>query len=71
MVKVLQVEIPDRLREDVDALIREGWFADEVELVRCALQQLVRKRPFELQQRFQLEDIEWARQLHEERRGRQ
>ena len=59
-MKVVQVEIPDRLRDEIDALIAEGWFANERELARHALTEFVRKRSFELQERFQRDDIEWA-----------
>lgn len=61
-MKTVQVEIPDQLRKDIDALVRDGWFSSETELARHALAEFVRRRRFELMERFQREDIEWALQ---------
>ena len=31
------IELPDRLGNELEALVRAGWFRDETELVRLAL----------------------------------
>ena len=63
-MKTVQVEIPDQLREDIDALVRVGWFASEAELARHALIEFVRRRRFGPLEQFQREDIAWALQQH-------
>jgi len=59
-MKSLNVELPDRLADDIARMVREGWFHSESELVRAALSEFVRARHAELQERFQREDIVWA-----------
>ncbi|OHE78241.1 MAG: hypothetical protein A3G75_06945 [Verrucomicrobia bacterium RIFCSPLOWO2_12_FULL_64_8] len=59
-MKSLNVELPDRLADDITRMVREGWFHSENELVRAALIEFLRTRQTELQERFQREDIAWA-----------
>ena len=56
----LNVELPDRMADEVARMVREGWFHSEHELVRVALAEFLRTRHAELQERFQREDIAWA-----------
>jgi Arc/MetJ-type ribon-helix-helix transcriptional regulator len=60
VMKSLQVELPDRLAAELDALVQAGWFHSSDELVRLALAEYLRRHRFELLEQFQLEDIEWA-----------
>ena len=59
-VKSLNVELPDRLADEMARMVREGWFESETELVRTALAEYLRARHAELQERFQRDDIAWA-----------
>ena len=59
-MKSLNVELPDRLADEVARMVRDGWFHSENELVRTALVEFLRTRRTELQERFQREDIAWA-----------
>lgn len=59
-MKSLNVELPDRLAEEITRMVREGWFQSENELVRTALFEFLRARRTELQERFHREDIAWA-----------
>ena len=59
-MKSLQIELPDKLATDLDALVQAGWFHSEDELVRLALVEFVRRHRLELLERFQREDIAWA-----------
>ena len=59
-MKSLNVELPDRLAEEVSRMVREGWFESENELVRAALAEFLSARQAELQERFRREDIAWA-----------
>lgn len=59
-MKSLNVELPDRLAEEITRMVREGWFQSENELVRTALFEFLRAQRTELQERFHREDIAWA-----------
>jgi Arc/MetJ-type ribon-helix-helix transcriptional regulator len=59
-MKTISVELPDRAAEEIDQLVRAGWFASESEAVRAAVLDFVRRNRLELLERFQREDIAWA-----------
>ncbi|MGH9318756.1 MAG: ribbon-helix-helix domain-containing protein [Vicinamibacteria bacterium] len=59
-MKPIQVELPDRLAEELRLLVKAGWFRNEEEAVRVALLEFVRRHRVELLERFQREDIAWA-----------
>lgn len=61
-MKVLRIEIPDQLAEEISSLVSSGWFTDEAEITRVALAEFVRHHRFELLERFQRDDIAWALQ---------
>lgn len=61
-MKSIQIELPDKLAAELDALIRAGWFHSEGEIVRLALVEFVRRHRLELLEKFQREDIAWALQ---------
>jgi len=61
-MKSVQVELPDKLADELDLLVKAGWFRSEGEAVRLALVEFVRRHRFELLERFQREDIAWALQ---------
>ncbi len=64
-MKTIQIELPDKIVAQVDALVNEGWFTNEHELVHLALAEFIRRYRFALQEQFQLEDIAWALQQKE------
>jgi Arc/MetJ-type ribon-helix-helix transcriptional regulator len=64
-MKTLEIEIPDQLGRQIEELVRRGWFADETDLARRALGDFLRHHRLELQERQQLNDIEWVRGLKE------
>ena len=59
-MKTLQVEIPDKLAEAIETLVKAGWCQSEAEAVRLALLEFVKGRHLELAERFHREDIAWA-----------
>jgi Arc/MetJ-type ribon-helix-helix transcriptional regulator len=63
-MKKIQLEVPDKLAEELDAIVKAGWFNDQSEVVLAALREFVQRRSFALQERFQLEDIDWALKQH-------
>ncbi len=61
-MRTLQVELPDVLAAELEALVQKGWFRSEDELIRLALIEFVRRYRLELLEQFQREDIAWALQ---------
>jgi Arc/MetJ-type ribon-helix-helix transcriptional regulator len=61
-MKTLQIELLDRLAQEIDALVKAGWFSHEAEVVRLALWEFVRRHRLVLLEQFQSEDIAWALQ---------
>jgi Arc/MetJ-type ribon-helix-helix transcriptional regulator len=59
-MKTIEVELPDRVTMELEMLVKDGWFADEAEIIRVALLEFVRRNRFALMERFQREDIAWA-----------
>jgi Arc/MetJ-type ribon-helix-helix transcriptional regulator len=59
-VKSINVDLPEKIAEELTRLVTAGWFRDEGEAVRVALVEFLGHRTAELQERFQREDIEWA-----------
>lgn len=67
-MKSVQVELPDKLAEELKLLVKAGWFRSEQEAIRLAVVEFVRRHRAELLERFQREDIAWAlRQKETER----
>ena len=59
-LKTLQIEVPEQLAKEVEELVRRGWFANEAEVARLALAEFVHRHRFELEEKFQRDDIRWA-----------
>ncbi len=59
-MKSLQVELPDKLADELNLLVEAGWFRNADEAIRLALTEFVRHYRVELMDRFQREDIAWA-----------
>jgi len=59
-MKTLEIELPAALAGTLEELVEEGPFTNEAEIVRLALDDFLRRRPFELQERFQREDVALA-----------
>ncbi len=64
-MKVIRIEIPERLSEEINALVQAGWFTSETEIAYLALTDFVRRHRVELLERFQRDDIAWALQQRE------
>jgi Arc/MetJ-type ribon-helix-helix transcriptional regulator len=59
-VKTITVTLPEKLGMELENYVKSGWFTDEGELVRTALQEFIRHNRLELMEKFMKEDIEWA-----------
>ena len=61
-MKVVQIELPDNVAAEMEALVKGGWFMDVGEIVRLALMEFVPRHRLSLSEQFQREDIAWALQ---------
>lgn len=61
-MKTVCVELNDKLAENLSAVIRQGLFRNEEEAIRYALIAFIENQKPALIERFQQEDIAWARE---------
>ncbi len=61
-MKRIQVELPEKLAQASENLVKEGWFRDASEAVRFALTEFLNGCCLQLLEQFQWEDIAWALQ---------
>lgn len=60
-MKVIAIEMPEKIATELESYIKAGWFKDETEITLTALREFIRRNRMELLERFNREDIEWAR----------
>ena len=65
-MEMLQVELPEKLAEELRRLVDAGWFQNEGEAVRLAVTEFIRRHQAALTERFQREDINWALAHHKD-----
>ena len=63
-MKSLQIELPDQVAAELQNLVTSGWFMNQEELIRLAIMDFLKSYKLYLTEKFQLEDIEWALQVH-------
>ncbi len=61
-MKAITVELPERVTDEIGVLVKNGWFADETEIIRTALWDFIRSNRFALTEQYQRADIAWALQ---------
>ena len=59
-VEATTIKLPPRLAHEAEIYIQSGWAPDLNTLVVEALRRYLESHKMELQERFLLEDIEWA-----------
>jgi Arc/MetJ-type ribon-helix-helix transcriptional regulator len=59
-MKVIQVELPDKITAELESLVKDGWFNDETEIIRLAVTEFMHRDRLTLLEQFQREDIAWA-----------
>ena len=57
---ILHVELPEKTAQELDALVKKGWFTDQSEVIRLALVEFLGRNRLALMEQFQEEDIHWA-----------
>ena len=59
-MKSIQAAVPDKLYAEIQALVKEGWFPSEGELLREAVRRYIETHRPELMQKFIRSDLEWS-----------
>jgi Arc/MetJ-type ribon-helix-helix transcriptional regulator len=67
-MKHIQIDLPDKIAQQIEMMVRDGWFQDEGELLRTAILEFLQNRNQALTEEFQREDIAWALQQKADRR---
>lgn len=60
VMKTIKISLPEKLGIELKNYVKSGWFIDESEVLRTALQEFVRHNRLKLMEQFMKEDIEWA-----------
>lgn len=56
----VQIELPDKIAQELNAMVKAGCFSSVAEVVRLVLLEFTRHNNLELHEQFQREDIVWA-----------
>jgi Arc/MetJ-type ribon-helix-helix transcriptional regulator len=59
-MKSLELEVPDYIAAELDALVKAGLYPNAQEAVRHALREFLRHHASALAEKHQREDIAWA-----------
>ncbi|MDP2171185.1 MAG: hypothetical protein Q8J96_12260 [Rhodocyclaceae bacterium] len=60
MGKTIQAELPERLMEDAQTLVDNGWAGSVNELLAEALRRYLESHRDDLAERFIRDDVEWG-----------
>lgn len=59
-MKTVKAEIPDQLYGQMEALVKEGWFRNQEDIINEALRRFLESHRPELLEKFIREDVEWG-----------
>jgi len=59
-MKTIKVQIPDRMYQQIETLVKEGWFRDREDIINVALRKFLEANRPELLEQFFREDVEWG-----------
>jgi len=68
-MKVIQIELPDKIATELETMVKDGWFINETEVIHLALIEFIRRHRLVLSEQFQRDDIAWALQQKDANRG--
>ncbi len=60
MPRTVQIQLPEKVADELKRAIAEGWFRSEEELVLTAVRDYLGRRQHEWMEEFHREDIAWA-----------
>jgi Arc/MetJ-type ribon-helix-helix transcriptional regulator len=60
IMKVIQVMLPEKTADELDALVKMGWFIDQSDAIRLAVSEFLSRNRLALIEQYQEDDIRWA-----------
>ncbi len=63
-MKAIPAKLTGRLVEEMDEIIKDGWYANRSEMIRSALRDMIKRTKIERLEKAIHEDVRWA--LNEE-----
>ena len=63
-MEAVPTKITPRLLEEIDIIVKEGWYANRSELIRDAVREMVKRLKAERLEAAIKEDVKWG--LHDE-----
>lgn len=60
-METVTAKLTERLAEELDALVKQGWFANRSDAVRAAVRDMVEQRRLQRLEQAIDEDIAWAK----------
>ena len=68
-MKTIKTEIPEQLYKKALALVKEGWFRDEIDIFSEAIRRFLDTHRPELMEKFIRDDVEWGLHGHRAKTG--
>ncbi len=59
-MQAIPAKITPKLAEEMDAIIKEGWYANRSEFIRDALREMIKKMKAERLEAAIKEDVHWG-----------
>ncbi len=59
-MKAIPAKLTPRLLEEIDEIIKEGWYANRSELIRDAIREMIQKMKAERMETAIKEDVRWG-----------
>jgi Arc/MetJ-type ribon-helix-helix transcriptional regulator len=59
-MKTVEAKISERLDQQIDALVEQGWFNSRDEVVRQAIGRFMQAHRPEMMERFIRKDVDWG-----------
>ena len=59
-MRTIHTEVPERLYNKVEVLVKEGWFRDEKDIFAEAIRRFLDTHQSELMEKFVRNDVEWG-----------
>jgi Arc/MetJ-type ribon-helix-helix transcriptional regulator len=59
-MRTISTEVPEQLYKKAEALVKEGWFRDEMDIFYEAIRRFLDSHQSELMEKFVRDDVEWG-----------
>ena len=60
VIETTEVQLTPKLLEELENIIKEGWYTDRSEAIRDAVRKLIMERRLSKEERNIVKDVEWG-----------